>query len=185
MLAKIFLCMLLMLHPISNETTEQDLLDTYEEYCGDLEYRSVTSIQEKIDDYREDRSNEYYNDSKLVVQDLSRAQRRKIIDLTIAPFILLVIYGSLVAIVLIGFLLACFDVIKIEKKRIYLTIGMILFLMVLTLFIIGIIFAATQGHYRPEAYCYLYKMQVAALLGTHKEIYGEGFVGFRPLTLAT
>ena len=86
------------------------------------------------------------------------ARRRKIIDLTIAPFILLVMYLGLTFLVLVGFLLACFDVIKIEKKKICLTIGILLFLMILVLFIIGIVFAASQGHYRPEAYCYLYKI---------------------------
>jgi uncharacterized membrane protein affecting hemolysin expression len=83
--------------------------------------------------------------------------------------------------VLIGFVLACFDVIKIEKKKICLTIGIVLFLMVLVLFIVGIVFAFYQAHYKAEAYCYLYKIQVGALLGTHNEPDGESFIGFRSL----
>lgn len=67
MLAKILICMLLMLHPLSAVMTEQDLIDKYDNYCGGVDFRDVESFEDKLEDYREDRDNEYYNDSKLVV----------------------------------------------------------------------------------------------------------------------
>ena len=158
MLRNILICMLLMLHPLSSAMTKEDLLETYKDYCEDRNYRSVSSFIEKLEDYREDRDNEYYNDSKLVVQDLSMARRRKIIDLTIAPFILLIVYGSCVTLILIGFLLACFDVFKIEKRKVCLSIAIVLFIIIVAAFIIGIIFSTYASKKRPEAYCYLYKI---------------------------
>ena len=67
MLAKILICMLLMLHPLPSVTTEEDLLEKYTNHCEDREFRSIDSIEDKLEDYRDDRDNEYYNDSKLVV----------------------------------------------------------------------------------------------------------------------
>ena len=111
------------------------------------------------------------------------ARRRKIIDLTIAPFILLIIYGSVVALILIGYLLSCFNVIKIEKRKFCLTIAIVLLLMILTLFIIGATFIAASARKRSESLCYFYKIQVNALLGGINDHAVEGFIGFRPMSI--
>ena len=94
------------------EVTEDYVKDKYADYCDGREYRDVADFKDKLPDYREERTNEYYNDLSLVFEDLGSGERRKIIDLTIAPYILLILFLIFVFIMLILFLLTYFNVVK-------------------------------------------------------------------------
>ena len=125
----------------------------------------MSDFVDKLEDYREDRSNEYYNDLDLVLEDLGSGERRKIIDLTIAPYILLIFYLFFVFVMLILFLLAFFDVVKCKHIKAMLFVSVIFFLFVFILFWIGLSFMVTANKTRREAYCYLYKIQNNLLYG--------------------
>ena len=149
---------LLLITSTMQEVTEEYVRDKYLDFCEGREYREVSDFQDKLEDYREDRSNEYYNDIDLVLEDLGSGERRKIIDLTIAPYILLIIYLFFVFVMLILFILTYFNVVKCKHIKAMLFVSIIFFIFVFTLFWIGLGFMVTANKTRREAYCYFFKL---------------------------
>ena len=99
-----------------------------------------------------------------------------------APFILLIIYGSFVFIILILYLLIFLGVIKCQQKRFCFILAILLVISLIACFIVGIILALESKKGRDKAYCYLYKIQVNAIVGNITDG-SDSYIGFRNLAL--
>ena len=171
---------LLLITGTLQEVTEDYIKDKYIDYCEGREYRDISDFSDKLEDYREERSNEYYNDIDLVLEDFGSGNRRKIIDLTIAPYILLIIYLIVIFFMMILFMLAYFDVIKCKHIKAMIGVAAIFCIFVVALFWIGLGFMVTANKSRREAYCYLYKMQTNLLYGNPNDG-NESYIGINNL----
>jgi ammonia channel protein AmtB len=112
----------------------------------------------------------------LVLEDFGSGERRKIIDLTIAPYILLIFHLFFVFVMLIVFLLAYCNVVKCRHVKAMIAVSALFFIIVFVCFWVGLGFMVTANKTRREAYCYLFKLQNNLLYGNPNDG-AEAFIG--------